>query len=170
MSRRVFLLSPANCGGERAQLLFSPRASFDLARRIRAPGGAPLGEGAWGRAPPVRAGRGRAGLRACGRRRAPRAPSAAARAGALMPRRAAARRPTPPPGGPPAPGRGPATRDHHPAQRTRATAPARVTSAVEIPRDVNDVEIDVGGRAVKLTNLRKVFWPDEGITKGDLLR
>jgi len=41
---------------------------------------------------------------------------------------------------------------------------------VEIPRDVNDAEIDVGGRAVKLTNLRKVFWPDEGITKGDLLR
>jgi hypothetical protein len=44
MSRRVFLLSPANCGGERAQLLFSPRASFDLARRLRTPGGAPLGE------------------------------------------------------------------------------------------------------------------------------
>src|SRR5947207_1683788 len=44
MSRRVFLLSPANCGAERAQLLFSPRASFDLARRLRAPGGASLGE------------------------------------------------------------------------------------------------------------------------------
>src|SRR5437016_6561441 len=44
MSRRVFLLSPANCGGERAQLLFSPRASFDLALRLRTPGGAPLGE------------------------------------------------------------------------------------------------------------------------------
>jgi hypothetical protein len=44
MSRRVFLLSPANCGGERAQLLFSPRATFDLARRLRTPGGAPLGE------------------------------------------------------------------------------------------------------------------------------
>jgi hypothetical protein len=44
VGRRVFLLSPANCGGERAQLLFSPRASFDLARRLRARGGAPLGE------------------------------------------------------------------------------------------------------------------------------
>jgi hypothetical protein len=42
--RRVFLLSPANCGGERAQLLFSPRADFDLARRLRTRGGAPLGE------------------------------------------------------------------------------------------------------------------------------
>jgi len=41
---RVFLLSPANCGGERAQLLLSPRAGFQLAHRLRAPGGAPLGE------------------------------------------------------------------------------------------------------------------------------
>ena len=41
---RVFLLSPANCGGERAQLLFSTRAGFPLARRLRAGEGAPLGE------------------------------------------------------------------------------------------------------------------------------
>ena len=41
---RVFLLSPANCAGERAQLLFSSRADFPLARRLRSPGGAPLGE------------------------------------------------------------------------------------------------------------------------------
>jgi len=43
-ARRVFLLSPANCGGERAQLLFSPRAGFELARRLRTREGAPLGE------------------------------------------------------------------------------------------------------------------------------
>ena len=41
---RVFLLSPAHCGGERAQLLFNPRAQFDLARRLRTPDGATLGE------------------------------------------------------------------------------------------------------------------------------
>jgi hypothetical protein len=41
---RVFLLSPANCGGERAQLLFSPGARFDLARRLRTADGAQLGE------------------------------------------------------------------------------------------------------------------------------
>ncbi|HEY2994052.1 MAG TPA: hypothetical protein VGM22_14650, partial [Methylomirabilota bacterium] len=41
---RVFLLSPANCGGERAQLLFSPRARFDLARRLKTAEGATLGE------------------------------------------------------------------------------------------------------------------------------
>jgi hypothetical protein len=40
---RVFLLSPANCGGTRAQQLLSDRASFDLAVRLRAEG-APLGE------------------------------------------------------------------------------------------------------------------------------
>jgi hypothetical protein len=46
MSRRhrVFLLSPAHCGGERAQLLFREGASFDLARRVRRAPGAPLGE------------------------------------------------------------------------------------------------------------------------------
>ncbi|HEV2180179.1 MAG TPA: non-homologous end-joining DNA ligase [Gemmatimonadaceae bacterium] len=33
-----------------------------------------------------------------------------------------------------------------------------------------DADLDVQGRAVGLTNLDKVFWPDEGRTKGDLLR
>jgi len=41
---RVFLLSPAHCGGERARRLFSPRAGFELARRVRTPEGATLGE------------------------------------------------------------------------------------------------------------------------------
>ena len=41
---RVFLLSPAHCGGERAQLLFSQRARFDLARRLQTGEGATLGE------------------------------------------------------------------------------------------------------------------------------
>jgi|SRR5215472_3801791 len=39
---RVFLLSPAHCGGERARLLLRPDARFELARRVR--DGAPLGE------------------------------------------------------------------------------------------------------------------------------
>lgn len=42
-SPRIFLLSPANCGGERARILLSPRASFPLAERVRAEG-APLGD------------------------------------------------------------------------------------------------------------------------------
>ncbi|HEY7206433.1 MAG TPA: hypothetical protein VIA61_19165 [Methylomirabilota bacterium] len=46
MSRpsRVFLLSPAHCGGERARLLFRDGADFDLARRVRRAPGVPLGE------------------------------------------------------------------------------------------------------------------------------
>ncbi len=40
----VFLLSPANCGGKRARIVMSERATFDLATRLRAPEGAPLGE------------------------------------------------------------------------------------------------------------------------------
>jgi hypothetical protein len=42
-TRRVFLLSPANCGGVRAQMIMSPAAGFDLACRLRSAEGAPLG-------------------------------------------------------------------------------------------------------------------------------
>ena len=41
---RVFLLSPAHCGGKRAALLTRSEASFELAERFRAPAGVPLGE------------------------------------------------------------------------------------------------------------------------------
>jgi hypothetical protein len=41
---RIFLLSPAYCGGERARLFFNPRAEFELARRLRSPEGAPIGD------------------------------------------------------------------------------------------------------------------------------
>jgi hypothetical protein len=41
---RVFLLSPANCNGERAQWILRRNAGSDLALRLRSPEGAPLGE------------------------------------------------------------------------------------------------------------------------------
>src|SRR5687768_11555932 len=41
---QFFLLSPASCSGQRAKLLFNEQAKFDLARRVRSPDGAPLGE------------------------------------------------------------------------------------------------------------------------------
>jgi hypothetical protein len=44
MTARVFVLSPASCGGERAQFVFDEHARFDLARRLRTRDGAPLGE------------------------------------------------------------------------------------------------------------------------------
>ena len=46
---------------------------------------------------------------------------------------------------------------------------ARRAPNVVIP-DGGDADLDVQGRAVGLTHLDKVFWPDEGRTKGDLLR
>ena len=42
--RRIFLLSPASCGGKKAALLFNPWADFTVAQRVRSPEGAPLGE------------------------------------------------------------------------------------------------------------------------------
>jgi hypothetical protein len=41
---RIFLLSPANCGGRRAAQIMSEKAAFPLAVRLRSSGGAPLGE------------------------------------------------------------------------------------------------------------------------------
>jgi hypothetical protein len=42
--RTVFLLSPASLGGARARILLREAAAFPLARRLRSPDGAPLGE------------------------------------------------------------------------------------------------------------------------------
>ena len=39
-----------------------------------------------------------------------------------------------------------------------------------IPRERDEVVVKLGKRELKLTNLRKPFWPELGITKGDLLQ
>ncbi len=41
---------------------------------------------------------------------------------------------------------------------------------VAIPADANGATISVDGRRLALTNLDKVFWPDIGLTKRDLLQ
>lgn len=46
---------------------------------------------------------------------------------------------------------------------------AKVPS-VSLPTGVDNVTIAVAQREVRLTNLRKLFWPALGITKGDLIR
>jgi bifunctional non-homologous end joining protein LigD len=51
-----------------------------------------------------------------------------------------------------------------PAPRKRNALP------VSIPRDQDEAVLELAGREVKLTNLLKPFWPELGITKGDLLR
>ncbi|HWI55656.1 MAG TPA: hypothetical protein VNZ22_00415, partial [Bacillota bacterium] len=44
MKWRIFLLSPAQTGGERAQLVFNPNAGFDLARKLHRGESVPVGE------------------------------------------------------------------------------------------------------------------------------
>src|SRR3954470_23586632 len=46
---------------------------------------------------------------------------------------------------------------------------ARRTS-VAIPEDETEAELVTGGKRVRLTNLQKLFWPEDGITKRDLLQ
>jgi hypothetical protein len=41
---RIFLLSPANCGGTRGKQVLSPKAEFALARQLRSEQGARLGD------------------------------------------------------------------------------------------------------------------------------
>jgi len=42
--------------------------------------------------------------------------------------------------------------------------------AITIPLDESEVELTLAGKRVKLTNLDKLFWREEGITKRDLLQ
>lgn len=67
----------------------------------------------------------------------------------------------------------PATRDYHPAKVVRASSRPRVVgkpAGIKIPTDSLGVELDFRGRIVKLTNLSKLFWPELGITKRDLIQ
>jgi bifunctional non-homologous end joining protein LigD len=54
--------------------------------------------------------------------------------------------------------------------RCRMAASHSRTESVEIPLDEDDAEVRVGRRTVRLTHLRKKFFPSTGATKGDLLR
>jgi len=48
--------------------------------------------------------------------------------------------------------------------------PASHQTALKIPTEVDDAVVNAGGTNVKLMNLRKVFWPELGLTKRDLLQ
>jgi bifunctional non-homologous end joining protein LigD len=52
----------------------------------------------------------------------------------------------------------------------RVARPATAPPSRLLPRDADTVEARIGGRSVTLTNLRKPFWPEEGLTKRDLLQ
>ena len=65
------------------------------------------------------------------------------------------------------------TRDYHPATVTRSAQKRRKVSAssiTKLPKDRDNVELEVEGRVVRLTNLRKLFWPELKITKRDLIQ
>jgi bifunctional non-homologous end joining protein LigD len=42
--------------------------------------------------------------------------------------------------------------------------------AIRIPRDQDNVILAIESKEVRLTNLRKIFWPEIGLTKGGLLQ
>jgi len=69
----------------------------------------------------------------------------------------------------------PATRDYHPARVERSAGVRRPTTSTStrrlvLPKNKVGVDLEVDGRVVKLTNLGKMFWPDLGITKRDLIQ
>jgi bifunctional non-homologous end joining protein LigD len=67
----------------------------------------------------------------------------------------------------------PATREHHPAKVRRAPRGLKRSSkvpSVKIPPDAQGIELNFDGQIVKLTNLKKLFWPELGVTKGDLIQ
>jgi bifunctional non-homologous end joining protein LigD len=52
----------------------------------------------------------------------------------------------------------------------RSTRTKRTAGPIAIPADAKNAALKIGAREVSLTNLQKVYWPNEDITKGDLLR
>jgi bifunctional non-homologous end joining protein LigD len=49
--------------------------------------------------------------------------------------------------------------------------PPEAAARIQIPRGQDDVQVRVAPeRVVRLTNLSKLFWTEEGITKGDLIQ
>jgi bifunctional non-homologous end joining protein LigD len=67
------------------------------------------------------------------------------------------------------------TRDYHPAKVQRSSTPVarkgrKSPVLLKLPKDRESVELEIQGRVVKLTNLRKLFWPELRISKRDLLQ
>lgn len=52
----------------------------------------------------------------------------------------------------------------------RGTKAPASAARFRIPTDVDSATLTVGGRGVQVTNLRKPYWPELGITKGALIQ
>src|SRR3989449_3702375 len=65
-----------------------------------------------------------------------------------------------------------ANRDYHPSRHRRTSSSRGKAShrRIEIPKGVEQIEISFSDRHVKLTNLKKLFWPELKITKRDLIQ
>jgi bifunctional non-homologous end joining protein LigD len=65
-----------------------------------------------------------------------------------------------------------APKNDHPStfRGSKSSRSASPPGRIQIPQGVNKAELTVAGRTVLLTNLDKIFWPAEKITKGDLLQ
>jgi bifunctional non-homologous end joining protein LigD len=66
------------------------------------------------------------------------------------------------------------TREYHPAvvERKSSTLKRRKISTpqIKLPKDKKNVEVQLEDRSVKLTNLDKLFWPKQRVTKRDLIQ
>src|SRR4051812_18160845 len=65
------------------------------------------------------------------------------------------------------------TRDYHPATVERIAPGKRRKSSipqVKLPPEKNNLDVAIGERVVRLTNLDKLFWPKLGVTKRDLIQ
>jgi bifunctional non-homologous end joining protein LigD len=63
-------------------------------------------------------------------------------------------------------------REDKPAKSVRLEVPEPAKEVARMPRKRSrktEKEVVIGSHTLELTNLEKVFWPDEGYTKGDLI-
>ena len=59
-----------------------------------------------------------------------------------------------------------------PARKRRSSGTAftvELPRTIEVRKDGDAWWTEVGGRELRLSNLDKLYWPDEGYTKGDLV-
>ncbi len=65
-----------------------------------------------------------------------------------------------------------ATREYHPAlvERKTSSAKRRPVPQIKLPKDKRNLDVEIGDRLVRLTNLDKPFWPKLGVTKRDLIQ
>ncbi len=66
-----------------------------------------------------------------------------------------------------------ATREYHPAvvqRNSSRKARKRSIPQIKLPKNKKTLDVEIGDRVVKLTNLDKPFWPKLNVTKRDLIQ